>query len=91
MVNLKHPWTYLFKINIGSNGILYNTPKVQNFFNKYGNFISFGISIDGNKELHDSCRVDLNGEGTYDRAIEAIHKYHKFSNTILSTKMTLFP
>ena len=28
MIKLNHPWLYFFKISIGSNGLLYNTPKV---------------------------------------------------------------
>jgi len=49
MVNLKHPWLQFFRINICSNGLLYNDTKVQKFFYDFKNFISFGISIDGNK------------------------------------------
>ena len=91
MIQLKHPWLYLFKINIGSNGILYNTPKVQDFFNKFSGFTSYGVSIDGNKMLHDACRIDLNGNGTYDRAIAAVHSYQKKYGYIPSTKMTIAP
>lgn len=91
MVNLKHPWLPLFKINIGSNGILYNNPKVQEFFTKYGSFTGLEISIDGNKELHDSCRVDLNGNGTYDRAIAAVRQHKKLYGHMPDTKMTIAP
>jgi sulfatase maturation enzyme AslB (radical SAM superfamily) len=31
-----------------------------------------GISIDGNKQLHDTCRVDINGNGSYDIAIASV-------------------
>ena len=91
MIKLNHPWLYFFKISIGSNGLLYNTPKVQKFFNKYGNLLSLTISIDGNKQLHDACRVDLNGEGTYDRAIDAVHKYKEKYGVVPITKMTVAP
>jgi sulfatase maturation enzyme AslB (radical SAM superfamily) len=60
MIKMNHPWLYKSRISMGSNGILYDTPKVQKFFQRYYSFISFCISIDGNKELHDSCRIDLN-------------------------------
>jgi sulfatase maturation enzyme AslB (radical SAM superfamily) len=72
MIELNHPWLYHIRFNICSNGLLYNTPKVQEFFKKYHNFISFSISLDGNKELHDKCRIDLNNNGTYDRVVESI-------------------
>jgi radical SAM peptide maturase (CXXX-repeat target family) len=90
MINLEHPWLYLCRFSLCSNGLLYKTPKVQNFFKKYGRMISFTISIDGNKELHDACRIDLEGNGTYDRAIEAVHLYRKKFN-MNSTKMTVAP
>ena len=62
-------WLPFLKFSICSNGLLYFDQKVQDYFKKYNNWISFTISIDGNKELHDSCRVDCQGNGTYDRAI----------------------
>lgn len=91
MIELNHPWLYYSIVNLCSNGILYTTPKVQEFFKKY-NFITYiSISIDGNKELHDSCRIDLNGNGSYDRAIEAVKLYRKQYNKEVPTKMTLAP
>jgi sulfatase maturation enzyme AslB (radical SAM superfamily) len=75
MIELNHPWLYYSICNICSNGILYTTPKVQEYFKNYGFLTHLSISIDGNKELHDSCRIDLNGNGSYDRAIEAVKLY----------------
>lgn len=91
MIKMHHPWLYWSKINICSNGILYNTPKVQKFFKKYHDFICFGISIDGNKELHDKCRIDLQGNGSYDRAIESVKMYRRQYGKECHTKMTLSP
>lgn len=91
MIKLHHPWLSLFKISICSNGILYNTEKVQQFFKKFNNFIDFTISIDGNKELHDSCRIDLNGKGSYDRAIQAMKLYRQQYNKQMGTKLTIHP
>ena len=91
MIEVDHPWLFYTKFSICSNGLLYNTLKVQEFFNKYNKLISFTISIDGNKELHDSCRIDLQGNGTYDRVIESIHSFFKQYGYIPSTKMTLSP
>lgn len=91
MVRLEHPWTLYTKFNICSNGILYETQAVQDFFQKYGKFCSFTISIDGNKMLHDACRLDLNGKGTYDRAMAAVHDYQKKFGDVPKTKMTIAP
>jgi sulfatase maturation enzyme AslB (radical SAM superfamily) len=33
------------------------------------------ISLDGNKDLHDKCRFDLSGQGTYDRVVNNIKLY----------------
>jgi uncharacterized protein len=60
MIQMKHPWLLYFTSSMCSNGLLYNTPKVQAFFEKFGYwFAGYTVSIDGNKELHDMCRVDL--------------------------------
>lgn len=91
MIELNHPWLYYLRFSICSNGLLYNTPKVQKFFKKYNYWISFAISIDGNKELHDSCRIDLQGNPTYDKIIEAVHLYKNQYNKLPDTKMTLSP
>ena len=91
MVNKNHPWLYSFRFSICSNGLLYHTPKVQEFFKKYYRWISFSVSIDGNKELHDKCRFDLSGKGTYDRAISAVLSYKNSYKELPSTKMTLSP
>ena len=77
MILKHHPWLVLFKVSICSNGILYPTKKVQEFFNIFHDFIGLTISIDGNKKLHDSCRIDLNNKGTYERAIAAVKLYRK--------------
>ena len=91
MIDLQHPWLLGFRINICSNGILYDNIKVQKFFEKYNRIIGFTISIDGNKELHDACRIDLNGNGTYDRAIAAVRKHKDKYHWMPQTKMTIAP
>jgi sulfatase maturation enzyme AslB (radical SAM superfamily) len=58
LIMLQHPWLPGFRISICSNGILYFTDNVQHFLQKYKNFLSLTITIDGNKELHDLCRID---------------------------------
>lgn len=41
--------------------------------------------------LHDACRLDLQGNGTYDRAIEAVHMFHDRFGYMPGIKMTLAP
>ena len=69
---------------------MYFTEPVQRFIKKYKDFLSITISIDGNKELHDACRFDIEGNGTYDRALAAAMDLQKYSKS-LETKMTLSP
>ena len=83
-------WLLYHIYNFSTNGTLYFTPKVQKFLNKYRGLISIGVTVDGNKTIHDSCRKFPNGEGSYDIAIQAavnealMHGYE-------STKITLAP
>jgi sulfatase maturation enzyme AslB (radical SAM superfamily) len=91
MIEMGHPWLYWSMVNMCSNGVLYTTPKVQEYFKKYGHLTHLSISIDGNKELHDSCRIDINGNGSYDKAIEAVKLYREQFHAEAPTKMTLSP
>jgi sulfatase maturation enzyme AslB (radical SAM superfamily) len=58
---LNHRFLKYFMISISSNGLLYFSEEVQSFIKKYNTNLSLSISIDGNKELHDACRLDLKG------------------------------
>ena len=91
MIEVNHPWLYLSKVNISSNGLLYFEPKVQAYLNKYGSLIHLGISLDGNKELHDKCRIDLQGNGSYDRVIAAVRHFKATYGHMPSIKMTFAP
>lgn len=86
-----HPWLLKTRISLTTNGLLYFTPEVQNFVNKFGSLCHFGFSIDGDKTLHDMCRRDKEGNGTYDRALAAVLEYTKKTHEPLNTKMTLSP
>lgn len=86
-----HPWALSHKLSICSNGTLYFEPKVQNFIKKYFNDLSFSISIDGNKKLHDSCRVFPDGSGSYDIAHAAMRHFVDILHGYMGSKMTLAP
>lgn len=65
-VSIGHPWGFNYMISISTNGTLYHTEKVQRFLEKNEGRVSIGFSIDGNKQLHDSCRLFPDGSGSYD-------------------------
>ena len=88
---LNHPWFTLHRVSICSNGLQYFDEEVQDFFKEYSSQISFNISIDGNKELHDACRIQPNGEGSYDVDITALNHYNKHYTSERNSKMTLAP
>ena len=86
-----HPWQYYFKVSMASNGTLYFSPEVQKFIKKHQHHLSFSVSVDGNKELHDACRVFPDGKGSYDLAIAAVHHYKQTYGDMPSIKMTFAP
>ena len=69
-IELDHRWQTQYMLNISTNGTLGDDPGVQRFMRKYAGRLSIGVTIDGAKEAHDACRVDLAGNGSYDRAIK---------------------
>lgn len=90
MILRNHPWLETHRYSICSNGVLYNTPKVQKFLDKYGSLTSFSITIDGNKELHDACRVFPDGSPSYDIVLESVKMHMKRSKNV-GSKVTLSP
>lgn len=88
---LNHPWFKLHRLSICSNGLQYFDKEVQSFFKEYAHNISFNISIDGNKELHDSCRIQPNGEGSYDIDMMALNHFNRNYTPERNSKMTLAP
>lgn len=86
-----HPWFTMHRLSICSNGLQYFDPAVQKFFKDYSQQISFNISIDGNKELHDACRIQPTGEGSYDVAMTALNHYNRVYSKERNSKMTLAP
>jgi len=78
------------RISIASNGMHYFEPAVNKFLMKNANSLSFSISLDGNKELHDSCRRFPDGSPSFDKAIAAIHDWRAHGNE-MGSKITLCP
>lgn len=67
-IELEHPWAEKFMISICSNGVLYKDTRVQKFLQKNAGIISFSVTVDGTKKLHDSCRIFPDGRPSYDLA-----------------------
>ena len=61
----------LFKFSLQTNGYHF-TEDFISFLKKYD--INVGVSIDGNEKVHDKSRVDINGNGTFDKIKQNIIK-----------------
>lgn len=91
MLRRDHRWLNRFRISISSNGTLYFDEKFQEYLKKNKHHLSYSISIDGNKKLHDSCRVFPDGSGSYDIAMKAVRHYIDVVGGSMGSKMTLAP
>lgn len=57
-----HHWFNSYRFSFSTNGINYDSPKVQNFIRKNHDHLSIGITIDGTQRKHDLNRI-WKGEG----------------------------
>lgn len=86
-----HPWATKYCISICSNGVAYFEPEVQRFLQKNREHLSLSITLDGNKELHDSCRVFPDGvTGSYEIAAAAAKDWMSRGN-YMGSKITIAP
>lgn len=85
-----HRWANRFMISMSSNGTEYFKPEVQDFIRKWDGRVHIGITIDGNQELHDSCRRLVDGSPSYHLAAAAFNDIkERFGQD--GTKLTLSP
>lgn len=89
-IEMRHPWAIFHMVSISTNGILYFEPRVQEFLSKAQNNLSLSITLDGNKELHDSCRRFPNGDPSYDIVIKAVEDWSQRTLSAMS-KITIAP
>lgn len=89
-IELDHPWAKKHAISICSNGVLYTEEKVQRFLQKNAAHISFSVTVDGTKELHDSCRVFPDGSPSYELAHYAALDWMKRGYD-MGSKITIAP
>lgn len=85
-----HPWAEWHMFSICSNGVLYFDERVQRFLEKHRNHVSFSITIDGNRELHDACRVFPDGRPSYDLAVAAARDWMD-RGYYMGSKITIAP
>lgn len=52
-----HHWFNSYRFSFSTNGINYNSEKVQQFIEKNRNHLSIGITIDGTRRKHDLNRI----------------------------------
>ncbi|MNV26412.1 hypothetical protein D3C71_1175320 [compost metagenome] len=88
---MDHPWQHNYMISISSNGTLYLSKKVQRFLKRNPGRVSMTISVDGNKDLHDSCRVYRNGKGSYDIVERSVRQWVEDNQGRVQTKATIAP
>lgn len=70
-----HHWFNSYRFSFSTNGINYDSEKVQRFLKKNKNHLSIGITIDGTKAKHDLNRIwkGLGKErGSYDDVVRNI-------------------
>lgn len=83
-----HRWFKSYRFSFSTNGINYDSEKVQNYINKNASHLSIGITIDGTKRKHDLNRVWKNSEkGSYDDVVRNIPLWLK-QFPLESTKVT---
>lgn len=89
-IEMRHHWAINHYMSITSNGVLYFDERVQNFLNKYKYKIGLSITLDGNKELHDSCRRFPDGSPSYEYAVAAIKDWTS-KGLYMGSKITIAP
>lgn len=75
MWELGHHWFNSYRFSFSTNGINYDSSKVQRFVEKNREHISIGITIDGTKSKHDLNRIwkgDGPEKGSYDDVVKNI-------------------
>ena len=73
MYNLNHHWFNSYMFSFSTNGINYDSQKIQEFIRKNRNHLSIGITIDGNRVKHDLNRVYKNSSrGSYNDVVKNV-------------------
>lgn len=91
MFRLNHHWFNSYRFSLSTNGINYDSEKVQQFIRKNHKHLSIGITIDGTERKHDLNRI-WKGEGeergSYSDVVRNVPLWlEQFPNT--GTKVTI--
>lgn len=89
MYSRNHHWFNSYRFSFSTNGINYNSEKVQKFIKKNHSHLNIGITIDGTRKKHDLNRVyKTTGSGSYADVKKNIPLWlNQFPNA--STKVTV--
>lgn len=83
-----HKWNGKIKFQITTNGLLYDSKKVQEYILLHHDILDINISIDGTKDKHNINRIFKNGEGSYDKVYSNVKLWvEQYKRT--STKMVI--
>ena len=78
MYRRSHHWFDSYRFSFSTNGINYDSSKVQDFIKKNKSHLSIGITIDGTKKKHDLNRVYKGSEkGSYMDVVKNIPLWQK--------------
>lgn len=73
MYSMNHPWFNHYMFTFSTNGINYNSDKVQSFIKKNIKHLQIGLTIDGTRKKHDLNRIyKRSGAGSYDDVVSNI-------------------
>ena len=73
MYRRNHHWFNSYRFSFSTNGLNYDSEKVQRFIEKNKQHLSIGITIDGTRRKHDLNRVYKNSErGSYNDVVRNI-------------------
>lgn len=89
MFRRNHHWFNSYRFSFSTNGINYDSEKVQNFIKKNMSHLSIGITIDGTEVKHDLNRIyKKTGKGSYQSVVRNIPLWmEQFPNA--GTKVTI--
>lgn len=89
MFKRNHHWFNNYRFAFTTNGLNYNSPKVQDFIMKNKSHLAIVITIDGTREKHDLNRIFKgSGKGSYDNVVKNIPLWlQQFPQA--STKVTI--
>ncbi len=73
MYRRNHHWFNSYRFSFSTNGINYDSEKVQEFIKKNRDHLSIGITIDGTEMKHDMNRIyKVTGKGSYKSVVRNI-------------------